>query len=156
MEDIKAIKAVKEKLYDHCLEYSLNRLNLINDAIKSARESGNDENKSSAGDKHETGRSMAQLEQEKLSFQLIEAQKLLQLLNSIERGKISSLVSLGTLVITDNGSYFISISAGKLLIDSEQFFPVSPASPIGSALLKTNGNMSFVFNNKKYIIKRTY
>jgi hypothetical protein len=147
-------KKLKELLYDHCLNYAESRLNAIKDAMLSARESANDDSKSSAGDKHETGRSMAQLEQEKLSAQLQEAEKLLNSIKQIERGKISSTISSGALVQTDKGNYFISISAGKFVINSEEYIAVSPASPFGALLLQQNGKTAFNFNNASYRIKK--
>lgn len=149
-------KMIKEQLYDHCLEFTNTRIANIREAIKSSLESGNEQNKSSAGDKHETGRSMAQLDQENLSYQLLESEKLLQLLHSVERGKITSSISIGSLVLTDNGNYFISISAGKITLEGITYFAISPASPFGSALLKANGNQAFNFNDKQYRIKKIY
>lgn len=145
---------LKAKLYDHCWEYAMERLRGIQSSIALARESANDDSKSSAGDKHETGRSMAQLEQEKLSVQLQEAEKLVQALHAIERGKISSVISVGALVCTDHGSYFISISAGKVLIDGEMYFAVSPASPIGLALCRSGSQTAFNFKEQAYKIKK--
>lgn len=144
---------LKAKLYDHCMEYAQERLRNIQSSIALARESANDDSKSSAGDKHETGRSMAQLEQEKLSVQLREAEKLIQSMNLIERGRISSVISAGSLVFTDQGSYFIAISAGKALIDGEVYFAVSPASPIGAALCQAGPQAAFIFNGRTYRIK---
>jgi hypothetical protein len=149
-------KHIKEFLYDYCLEYAQKRLNNIQTAIRSSLESGNDENKSSAGDKHETGRSMAQLEQEKLSFQFQEAEKLLQLLNSFERGKKSSLISIGTVIQTDHDNYFISIPAGKIIIDNETYYAISAVSPLGVALINANGKQAFIFNGKEYRIKKAF
>jgi hypothetical protein len=151
---MKRDESLKAALYDHCLEYTESRLKLIHSAISSARESANDDNKSSAGDKHETGRSMAQLEQEKLSVQLKEAEKLKQALDYIQRGKISSLISLGSLVFTDKGNYFISISAGKVVIENENYFLVSPASPVGSAIMEGKSGQAFIFNGQTYRIKK--
>jgi len=147
-------ESLKAKLYDHCLEYASGRLQSIRSAMETARESANDDSKSSAGDKHETGRSMAQLEQEKLSGQLLEAEKLLQALNHIERGKTSSAISHGSLICTDKGNYFLSISAGKLLVDGEVYFAVSPASPIGAVLGRLKDERAFNFNGQSYRIKK--
>jgi hypothetical protein len=51
------------------------RIASAEEAIRMAQESANQEGKSSAGDKYETGRAMAQLEIEKASGQLAEANK---------------------------------------------------------------------------------
>ena len=62
--------SIKLELYDFCLEFVDNRFQIIQNTIKEIQESLLSETKSSAGDKHETGRAMIQLEQEKLSSQL--------------------------------------------------------------------------------------
>jgi hypothetical protein len=147
-------EVLKCRLYDYCVQYADNKLKIISSAIKDARESANDDNKSSAGDKHETGRSMAQLEQEKLSFQLIEAEKLVQVMSHMERGKSSSLVSSGSLVFTDGGNYYISISAGKIPVDGETYFAVSLQSPIGLILAGLKAGDTFKFNDRTFSIKK--
>jgi DNA-binding XRE family transcriptional regulator len=147
-------KELKEMLFDHCLKYAQDRLSTIRSAMSYAVESANDDSKSSAGDKHETGRSMAQLEQEKLSGQLLEAEKLIQTLNQIERGKISPNASLGSLFITTNGNYYLSVSAGKLLINNITYFAVSPLSPIGVVLMQQKINSAFIFNGKEFSIEK--
>ena len=145
-------RSLKKELHAYCLQYARERLQNIREATATARESANDESKSSAGDKHETGRAMAQLEQEKLSQQLSETHKLLKILSSIDPTESSERIKMGSLIDTDNGSYYLAISAGKMIIDDRVFFLISAASPIGSALIGSNGH-SFIFNGKKYLIK---
>lgn len=148
------VKKLKEALYDHCLEFATQRLTTVKEAMKEVRESANDENKSSAGDKHETGRSMAQLEQEKLSMQLQEAEKLMNSLLHIERGKLSTSVGPGSLVETSQGNYFISISAGKLTINNSIYYAVSPVAPVAAALAGQKKGSAFTFNGQQYRIKK--
>jgi hypothetical protein len=145
---------LKCKLYDQCLQYAENKLQIISSAMKEARDSANEDSKSSAGDKHETGRSMAQLEQEKLSFQMMEAEKLVQTMNQLERGRSSSIASPGSLVFTDGGNYYISISAGKITVDGETYFAVSLQSPIGLILAGLKTRDTFKFNGRTLSIKK--
>ena len=145
--------SVKKALYQKCEEYVNERLANIRAAISSAQESANDDSKSSAGDKHETGRAMAQLEQEKLSGQLAENQKLQQALSTLHPERTSAFISPGSLVITDKGNYYISISAGKLVLDGETYFAVSAASPIGKELIASQGK-NFSFNGLNYSVKK--
>jgi transcription elongation GreA/GreB family factor len=145
---------LKLRLYDFCLDYAANRLGNLRSAIESARESANEDNKSSAGDKHETGRSMAQLEQEKLSAQLQDAEKMVKSMNLIERGGFSSTVKPGSIIFTDNGNYFLSISAGKISIADLTFFAVSAVSPIGNVLMHKKEGEAFVLNGLTYRIKK--
>ena len=105
------------------------------EAIRMAKESANEEGKSSAGDKYETGRAMAQLEIEKASRQLAEANKLKQALEKISVDKGGPVVASSSLVITNQGRYFISIAAGRLTVDNETWFAISAGSPLGANLV---------------------
>ncbi|OFY90514.1 MAG: hypothetical protein A3K10_09235 [Bacteroidetes bacterium RIFCSPLOWO2_12_FULL_31_6] len=143
----------KTQLYKHCVDYVNARINHIQVAMQAAQESINGETKSSAGDKHETSRAMAQLEQEKLSAQLAEAHKLQGVLIGVNQNEYAAKAELGSLVITSNGNYYICISAGKLVIDGETYFAVSIGSPIGKALLNARELDRILFNNQSLLIK---
>lgn len=144
---------IKNKLHQLCSEYVEDRINIVKKAMEEAQNSANEETKSSAGDKHETGRAMAQLETEKLSKQLTEILKLKQALNQINPNKESAKVMLGSIVITSNGNFYMSISAGKLIIDQTEYYAISPVSPIGSQLLNLTVGDEFSFNGKRFVIK---
>ena len=103
------------------------------------------DHKSSAGDKHETGRAMTQLEQEKLSNQLSQF--------SIQKETISKLgqdstdkVQLGSIVKTDKAIFFVSIGLGKITIDKQDLFCISTSSPIGQLILNLKAGDSYTFN----------
>ncbi len=93
------------------------------------------ESKSSAGDKHETGRAMLHLEMEKASQQLEAAKQMQETLNRMQLSSVSQKVKLGSLIITDQGIYFLSISVGQLTVDGKYYYAVSPSSPIGALLI---------------------
>jgi len=146
-------KQVKIKLYQQCADFVDNRINNSLTAIKNAQESANTEVKSSAGDKHETGRAMAQLETEKNAIQLAESNKLKHVIGLIIPAKQFKRVELGALVMTNNGNYYISVSIGKMTLDSVIYFGVSAVSPIGQALLNHKVDDEILFNGRKFLIK---
>lgn len=119
-----------------------------------AQSSGNEETKSSAGDKYETGRAMAQLEIENNSAQLAEALKLKKVLEQINPDLETKRVQLGSLVLTSLGNYYIAISAGKLLVDGTEYYAISSASPIGVKLMKLRAGESFTFNQKSAVVEK--
>ena len=71
---------LKQNLYNQCQEFIDNRFETIQNTIKDIQKSLLSETKSSAGDKHETGRAMLQLEREKAGQQLAEIQKIKEIL----------------------------------------------------------------------------
>ncbi|OFY87897.1 MAG: hypothetical protein A3F72_03235 [Bacteroidetes bacterium RIFCSPLOWO2_12_FULL_35_15] len=146
-------KEIKIQLHSKCLEFVEQRIANARLAINAATDSGNDETKSSAGDKHETGRAMAQLEQEKSGKQLHEALELKKMLNKISVDQNSKMVSLGSLVVTSNGNFYISISMGKIVIDNITYYAISPITPIATLLMGNIKNYTFNFNSQFYIIE---
>jgi len=63
------------------------------------------------------------------------------------------VVKNGSLVLTSEWNFYISISAGELHIDGQKFYAVSQASPIGKLLIGKKQNESFNFNGKAYLVK---
>lgn len=122
-------------------------------AIGIAQASANEETKSSAGDKYETGRAMMQLEIEKNTVQLSEALKLKQALAAIDPIKSTTVVQPGSLVVTNQYNYYIAISAGQLKIGDKVYFAISPGSPIGMQLTGLSVGETFVFNSKVLCIE---
>lgn len=92
----------KEKLLN-AIQLRLNiQVKTAQTAIDAAKDSKNNETKSTAGDKFETGRAMMQLEQEKNEMQL---QKTLHLKNQLHQIDVSTRfdkVRSGSLVIVND------------------------------------------------------
>ncbi|WP_452230500.1 MULTISPECIES: 3-oxoacyl-ACP synthase [unclassified Lacinutrix] len=126
---------VKQQLYKQCQEFVESKLQTIRNTILEIQESLTTETKSSAGDKHETGRAMLQLEREKIGQQLAETQKLKEILSKVDALKESKIISLGSVVYTTQNNYFIAISAGELKIDDTSFYAISANTPIAQLLL---------------------
>ncbi len=146
------ISAIKKQLHALCQVYINDRIASAQEAMRMAQSSANDETKSSAGDKYETGRAMAQLEIEKNSAQLAEALKQRESLEKVQSDQHSMDVQAGSLVITNQGNFYISISAGKLLLAGVEYFAISQASPLGSKLMKQVSGASLIFNQKEFRI----
>ena len=126
---------LKEALLDRCNVFVNKKLATIQTIMSENRNALEQESKSSAGDKHETGRAMLHLEMEKASQQLGVAKKMKETLNKIQLSSASEKVKLGSLITTDQGIYFLSISAGELVLEDKPFYAISPSSPIGALLI---------------------
>lgn len=110
------------------------------------QESLGSETKSSAGDKHETGRAMVQLEQEKLGQQLQELETTRSVLNKINIDAPPNKVRLGSLVKTSMASYFVAISAGAFKYGDGVVYCISASAPIAKLLIGKEKGDNFVFN----------
>ncbi len=146
----------KKLIYQKCLAFVEQRISNAQAALDSATEAGNSEDKSSAGDKHETGRAMAQIDQENARKQLHEALELKNTLLKINPEINSPKVVAGSLVITDKNSFYIAVAAGKIEAESTTVFVLSPASPIGQKLLGLSAGEQMDFNGQVYKVKEVY
>lgn len=146
--------SIKQQLYNQCQASVNNRLQTIKNTINEIQESLLSETKSSAGDKHETGRAMLQLEREKAGNQLAEINKVKEILSRIAIDKSSEVIGLGSLVYTSNANYFIGISAGEFKENNEVFYAISPKTPIGRLLLGKTVGDKIVFNSQNFEIKK--
>ncbi|MEJ5995513.1 3-oxoacyl-ACP synthase [Pedobacter sp. Du54] len=147
------MKELKASLYQLCLKFIEERIKTAETALQQAREASNDDTKSSAGDKYETSREMMQQDIDRNKRLLIDAEENQMVLNSINRIQHSEEARNGSLVITDQGSFYLSISAGQLHLDNKTYFAISAVSPIGKLLLGKQKGDKFDFNGRKYSIK---
>lgn len=146
-------KELKVALLEHCKQTVAKRFQKIYQTIAAIEESLFEESKSSAGDKHETGRAMLQIDRENAGKQLLEVENLQGLLKKIDIRATAEYVRLGSLVYTSKGTYFISISIGQVVVGKTNYYCVALQSPIGQLLAGKRKGDSFVFNNTAVEIK---
>lgn len=143
---------IKQTLYDLCSSFVDERIVMYQKAMKDAQEAANQEEKSSAGDKYETTRAMMQIEKDKNAKQLEETIKLKKALSQINPNASSETIALGSLVLTDKGNFYISISVGKLKIENTEYLAIAPTSPLGAAFMNQKAEGKAVFNETIYSI----
>jgi hypothetical protein len=121
-------------------------------AVSESEESRDSETKSSAGDKHETGRAMVQIEQERNGVQLAKALELKKTLGQLNTNKKLDAATLGSLVFTSQGIYFLAIGIGKVQLETEIVFAISIASPVGQLLFNKKKGDKLVLADKPITI----
>lgn len=148
---MKDFQQIKNKLYIACLHFVNSRMETVKNVIASNKKALFSETKSSAGDKHETGRAMLQLEMEKAGQQLTGINQMEAVLAKVSVNNTSTTICLGSLIITNKANYYLAISAGKLTIDTVDYFAVSTGSPIGKQLLGKKAGAIIPFNEAKIL-----
>lgn len=114
--------------------------------IAALHESRQSDTKSSAGDKHETGRAMVDQELGQLNQQREKTVRM--------RADVIALPSMafdvaqtGAVVETDRLLYFISVSHGKVNADAgKTVYALSPVSPAAQAMLGKSAGDEFTVN----------
>ena len=130
------------------------KIQKLEQLIAETRASNND-TKSSMGDKYETSREMLQQEINNLQIQLNEHLKSQKILKNINPNP-HKIVTLGSLVETEKGMFFIAISLGELSFSQEKIFVISAESPLAKAMNGKKVGESFVVNNLSQIIKNIW
>ncbi|GAA0871093.1 hypothetical protein GCM10009117_02380 [Gangjinia marincola] len=146
---------MKKEVLNFCDNYVKKRIQGISHQMKDIQLDITAETKSSAGDKHETGRAMMQLEREKLGNYLAEAEKMQRILQKVNLSK-TSVVSLGSLVVTSGMICFIAVSAGKTVLNNQPVYCISMATPVAQAMMGKGVGASFVINGKTHTIQEIH
>jgi hypothetical protein len=125
-------------------------------AIANAQESANSEDKSSAGDKYETGRAMGHLEKDMYARQ--QAENILELdrLKKVNTDMIYTNAQTGAFVQCADQSFFIAAGLGKQVINNQLIFFLSPLTPLAKLLSNKKTGDSFLFNKKDIMILEIY
>ena len=126
---------------------------MLQQVLADLKESGANETKSTAGDKHETALAMLQIEQANTREQL---EKMVQ--QKVAMEKINPTVSAiiivnGSLIKTNRGYFFMSIAAGKAVIEGTTVMALSPQSPLGMKLMGLKAGGTADVNNHHYIVE---
>ena len=109
--------------------------------------------KNTSGDKHETSRAMNQLEQERIGKQLEQSEAMLISLKALRGVDTKTQVVAGQLLRVNGSYYFLSIAFGKLTVENEIVFVLSPASPIGEQLIGKSIGDKIQFNGNELLIE---
>lgn len=128
------MQGTKAHLVQHCIAVAQGRVQALENELADLRQAAGAEGKSTAGDKHETGRAMLHLEQEKLLKQRAEAQSLVAELERV-RMPDTARIGTGSLIGTDRGTFLIAAGLGKVEWEGRPVFVLSPKAPVATALM---------------------
>lgn len=133
-------------IYQSTLEALNNKINDLRLILQESYPSMFDDSKSSAGDKHETALAMAQLEQEKLTKQLNILLLQEASMKVIDPTLKHQKITIGSLVETNKGWYYFSISLGQLICQNNAFFALSLEAPLGQIMRGKVAGEQVTFN----------
>lgn len=143
---------LKKQIHTQYLQILQDKIDVFQDMISGLTEDSLNDAKGSAGDKHETGLSMMHLEQEKLSTKLREAIEQKAILEKIDSEQMHTKVALGSLVTTNKLTVYVSCALPKISMEGQNYFGISPQSPLGEKIIGQEVNHSFELNGVAYEI----
>jgi transcription elongation GreA/GreB family factor len=144
---------LKEKIYNHYLQVISDKIGQVEKVLADLKESGANETKSTAGDKHETALAMLQIEQANKREQLKELQQQKAVLEKINPALSPSVIVNGSLIKTNHGYLYLSVALGKAVVDGIAVTALSQHSPLGKQLLHLQKGQTAVINNRQYIVE---
>lgn len=153
--DIKNITGLKRSVHDRCIAIIQEQLDTIQSSLDQLMEAKNNETKSSAGDKYETGMAMIQNQEELYKRQQAEAKIRMYQLQLIDPEISNPIIDKGSLVQLKTGLFYLSVAIGKIEIESTTVFALSLESPLGHLLKGKKLGTSINFNGNKNVIINT-
>jgi hypothetical protein len=146
----------KKSLQTKCIEVIEERISLSYTLIENAQSAANAEEKSSAGDKYETGRAMNQLEKEMYTKQWLANKRELATIHSIGFDEIHLAPKGGSIVKSKEFCFFILAGLGKITVAGEIVFCLSPFAPFAQILMDKKIGDVVIFNKREIIISDIY
>jgi transcription elongation GreA/GreB family factor len=139
----------KSLLHEKLVSLISAKVELATQSQKMLIEARNQETKSTAGDKHETSRALAQTEIDKLASQLNLLNSDLAALQQIKPAETNIFVGKGSLVTTNKAVFYISIGYGKL---DDGIYAISLESPVAIALKGAKVGEKIKLQTQEYTI----
>ena len=145
----------KEKVRAALLAALSENIQRLRQNLSDLRASAANETKSTAGDKYETALAMLQTEQDHINKQL---QDLLRRRATAETlpASTGNMIGSGSLAETDSAIFYISVAAGKMIIDGKTIFTISASSPLGQKLCGLKKGEIAEMNGVRYMIKQIH
>ena len=145
MQDSEKI-AFKTRLKRQALDGITARITAAREAIDGAQQAANQEEKSSAGDKYETGRAMGHLQKDMYSRQLAESIKELAAVHAVNTDTLYSTAGAGAFVQGEGIAFFIAAGWGRQQVEGQTVFFLSPQAPLAKTLQNKKPGDTIVFN----------
>lgn len=126
---------------------------MLQQVLTDLKESGSNETKSTAGDKHETALAMLQIEQANTRGQLQELLVQKAMLKKLDPALPAAMIVNGSLIKTNRGYLYMSVALGKAVINDITVMALSPQSPLGQKLLGLKAGEVAWMNNTEYLVE---
>jgi len=148
------MKKMKEKLLQKCLEQQQEVIRRIEQEINEAQKQANDYGQPK--DRYDAFRTKLMRQIELYAKQLDKANMVIDTLHKIPIDRDIDSVEFGAIVITNRQNLFISTGLGKVTLDGEEFYAVSPQVPIFQALKGKRKGDKADFNGMSFLVKEVY
>lgn len=147
------LSEIKPKIIHHLVTLLDEKINLLQDNLNDIKLSAHAEEKSSMGDKYETGRAVANQSYELIAKQITQLNLQLNQLLKFKINNRISTIQAGCLIKTNHGFLLLAGGAGQLNFMDINIISVSASAPLSKAFIGSTQNQKVIFNNKQYLIE---
>jgi succinyl-CoA synthetase beta subunit len=144
------MKEVKAKLLFKCITQQTEVISQLQQEIAEAQKQANDYGQPK--DRYDAFRTKLMRQIELYAKQLDKATIVINTLQKIDIEKELKKVEFGALIITNKQKLFVSAGLGKVNLDGEIYYAISPQVPIFVALKEKRKGDEVIFNGIKLII----
>lgn len=144
----------KKTLFEACKNMLLQRIADGEKAMLDAQEAANSEEKSSMGDKYETGRAMSQLARDMSAKQVFENKQELNNLLKLENTKTDKTIVQGSVLMANGKVFYIAVGLGVIDFNGMQVTVLSPKAPLANLMLGKKAGDTFDLNKKQFAIEK--
>jgi len=138
-------KILKAKIIEACKQQQMATISNLKSEMDEHQQLANEYG--APKDRYDAFRSQMLRRRDIFAQQLQKANEELFTLDKIKPNEIKSKVEFGSIVITDKQILFIATSLGKITIDSETYFCISPAVPVYRFIEGLQAGDTTTFNN---------
>jgi len=142
---------LKEKLLAYCVEHQEAAIKQLQEAIDDAQKQANDYG--APKDRYDAFRTKMMRQRDMFAQQQAKANTVLNTLLKIPLDKKFEKVEFGAVVITNRQQLFVSAGIGKIEMEGEVFYAISPVVPIYKALEGKTVGDEVLFNGMKISLK---
>jgi hypothetical protein len=144
----------KERLLARCIEIKEESVANIQAAMEDAQQSANEYG--APKDRYDSFRAQLMRKRDMLAQQLSQVEEELRFLRQVKPAVASTKVEHGALVVLNSQILYVLIGLGKVIIDENTVYVVSPVVPLVEAMKNLKPGNSFSFRGQTMMIKEIY
>ncbi len=142
---------LKKRLKSECEKAQKKAVDSTKSALDEAQHALNDYGPNK--DRYDSFRDQLIGRRDMFTLQYSKAVSEFSVMDKINPKSINKVAEFGAVIITDVCRFFISISSGKIEVDGQLYYAISPGVPLFKVMEGKKKGDTFEFNGKKQVIK---
>ena len=139
--------ALKKKILEACLQQQATAIENLKSVMDEAADSAEDYGLPK--DLYDSYRNQLMSKREMYALQIQKVNEQVDILRRVEINRLYDTVRFGTVVITSLQKLFIAAGVGKVAVDGEEYYAISPIVPFFAAIDGKKKDQEYEFKGKK-------